>query len=66
MMLSQTGRDRASPSIAARSVGAGGHHGVVWWVHPTGVPYLLLLLPKHILLTQPPPCAILITIPSKT
>ena len=30
MMLSRTGRDRASLSIAARSVGANGHHGVVW------------------------------------
>ena len=44
MMLSRTGRDRASLSIVARWVRAGGHHGVVWWVRPTGGPHLLLLL----------------------
>ena len=52
MMLSRTGLDRASLSIVARSVRAGGHHGVVWQVRPTGGQHLLLLL---LLLKAPPP-----------
>ena len=40
MMLSRTGWDRASLSIAVRSVGAGGHHGVVWQVRPPPPPPL--------------------------
>ena len=45
MMLSCTGpAARAPPSIAARSMRAGGHHGVVWRVRPTWGPHLLLLL----------------------
>ena len=39
MMLSPTG-----PWIIARSVGAGGHHGVVWRMRRTGGLHLLLLL----------------------
>ena len=42
MMLSRTGRDRASLWIAARLVGACRHHGVEWRVRPTGGPHLLL------------------------
>ena len=44
MMLSRTGWDRTPLSVAARPVRAGGHHGDVPRVRPTGGPHLLLLL----------------------
>ena len=45
MMLSRTGRHRDPPCRSkARSMRAGRHHGVVWRVHPTAGPHLLLLL----------------------
>ena len=44
MMLSRTGRDRDPLSVAVRPVRAGGHHGDVPRVRPTGGLHLLLLL----------------------
>ena len=45
MMLSRSGRDRDPPCLSnARLMRAGRHHGVVWWVRPTGGRHLLLLL----------------------
>ena len=44
MMLSRTGWDVTPLSVATRPVRAGGHHGDVPRVHPTGGLHLLLLL----------------------
>ena len=55
-----TGRDRASLSIVARSVRAGGHHGVVWRVRPSGGLHRLLLL----LLLLPSPSSLCLCLSS--
>ena len=44
MMLSRTGWDVTPLPVATRPVRAGGHHGDVPRVRPTGGPHLLLLL----------------------
>ena len=44
MTLSRTGWGRTPLSVATRPMRAGGHHGDVPRVRPTGGPHLLLLL----------------------
>ena len=54
MMLSRTGWDRPPLSVAARPVGAGGHHGDVPRVRPDrGAPLLLLLLLLAVTVVDP-------------